>query len=112
VPIVPVVAIGGQETALFLTRGRGLARALGVDRALRLKVLPLSLALPWGLNVGDFLGHVPLPAKITIEALPPIHLRQEFGHEPDVDEVYDHVVRLMQETLDALAAERRLPVLG
>jgi 1-acyl-sn-glycerol-3-phosphate acyltransferase len=112
VPIVPVVAIGGQETALFLTRGGGLARALGVDRALRLKVLPLSLALPWGLNVGDFLGHVPLPAKITIEALPPIHLREEFGHEPDVDAVYEHVVRLMQETLDALAAERRLPVLG
>ena len=27
VPIVPVVAIGGQETALFLTRGEGLARA-------------------------------------------------------------------------------------
>ncbi|HEX2087267.1 MAG TPA: 1-acyl-sn-glycerol-3-phosphate acyltransferase, partial [Solirubrobacteraceae bacterium] len=27
VPIVPVVAIGGQETALFLTRGRRLAQA-------------------------------------------------------------------------------------
>ena len=27
VPIVPVVAIGGQETALFLSRGEGLARA-------------------------------------------------------------------------------------
>jgi 1-acyl-sn-glycerol-3-phosphate acyltransferase len=112
VPIVPVVAIGGQETALFLTRGGGLARALGLDRALRLKVLPISLALPWGLNVGDLLGHVPLPAKITVEALPPIHLREEFGPEPDVDEVYEHVVRLMQETLDALAAERRLPILG
>ena len=58
------------------------------------------------------LGHVPLPAKITIEALPPIDLRREFGPEPDLDEVYDHLVRLMQETLDALAAERRFPVLG
>jgi hypothetical protein len=77
-----------------------------------LKVLPLSLALPWGLNVGDLLGHLPLPAKITIEALPPIHLREQFGPQPDVDEVYDHVVRLMQETLEALAAERRFPVLG
>src|SRR6476620_1992238 len=28
VPIVPVVSIGGQETALFLTRGQHLARAL------------------------------------------------------------------------------------
>ena len=58
------------------------------------------------------LGHIPLPAKITVEALPPIDLREEFGADPDVDEVYDHVVRLMQDTLDALAAERRLPVLG
>jgi 1-acyl-sn-glycerol-3-phosphate acyltransferase len=112
VPIVPVVAVGGQETALFLSRGEGLARLLRLDRLFRLKVLPVSLALPWGLNVGDFLGHVPLPAKITVEALPPIHLREEFGEDPDVDEIYDHIVRVMQDTLDALAAERRLPLLG
>ena len=30
----------------------------------------------------------------------------------DVDEVYDHVTATMQETLDALAAERRLPIIG
>jgi hypothetical protein len=58
------------------------------------------------------LGHVPLPAKITIEVLPPINLRREFGPEPDVDEVYGHIVRVMQETLDALAAERTLPIVG
>lgn len=112
VPIVPVVSIGGQETALFLTRGERLAHVLALDRIFRLKVLPISLALPWGLNIGDLLGHVPLPAKITIETLPPIDLRAEFGHDPDVDEVYGHLTRLMQQTLDALAAERRLPVLG
>jgi 1-acyl-sn-glycerol-3-phosphate acyltransferase len=112
VPIVPVVSIGGQETALFLTRGEGLARLLALDRLFRLKVLPISLALPWGLNVGDMLGHLPLPAKITIETLPPINLRDEFGPDPDPAEVYDHLTRVMQDTLDALAAERRLPVLG
>jgi 1-acyl-sn-glycerol-3-phosphate acyltransferase len=112
VPIVPVVAIGGQETALFLSRGEGLARVLGLDRMFRLKVLPISIAVPWGLNVGDMLGHVPLPSKIVVEALPPIHLRDEFGPEPDLGEVYDHIMRTMQETLDALAAERRLPVIG
>src|SRR5207302_8154706 len=31
VPIVPVVSVGGQETALFLTRGEGLARMLWLD---------------------------------------------------------------------------------
>jgi 1-acyl-sn-glycerol-3-phosphate acyltransferase len=112
VPIVPVVGVGGQETALFLSRGETLARVLGLGRLFRLKVLPISLALPWGLNVGDFLAHWPLPAKLTLEALAPIDLRREFGPEPDMDEVYDHVIRLMQDTLDALAAERRLPVLG
>ena len=85
---------------------------LMLDRLFRLKVLPISIAAPWGLNVGDMLGHVPLPAKITVEALPPIHLRDEFDPEPDVAEIYDHVIRLMQDTLDALAAERRLPVIG
>jgi 1-acyl-sn-glycerol-3-phosphate acyltransferase len=112
VPIVPIVSIGGQETALFLSRGEGLAKALMLDRFFRLKVLPISIALPWGLNVGDMLGHIPLPAKITVEALPPIHLREEFGENPDLDEVYDHVMRTMQDTLDALAAERTLPILG
>src|SRR5919109_3485866 len=107
VPIVPVVAIGGQETSLFLSRGDRLARRLGLDRVLRLKVLPVSLALPWGINVGDFLGHLPLPAKITIEVLPPIDIVEEFGPDPDQDEAYDHVVRVMQECLDSLAAERR-----
>ena len=112
VPIVPVVSVGGQETALFLSRGETLSKLLRLDKLFRLKVLPISLAAPWGLNVGDMLGHLPLPAKITVEALPPIDLRAEFGPDPDVDEVYDHVVRVMQETLDALAAERRFPVLG
>ncbi len=111
-PIVPVVAIGGQETSLYLSRGETLARLLMLDRAFRLKVLPISIALPWVINVGDFLGHIPLPAKITVEALPPIRIREEFGDDPDLDEVYDHVTRLMQETLDALAAERRFPVIG
>jgi 1-acyl-sn-glycerol-3-phosphate acyltransferase len=112
VPIVPVVSIGGQETSLFLSRGERLAKGLRLDKLFRLKVLPISIALPWVINVGDMAGHLPLPAKITVEALPPIDLRREFGADPDLDEVYDHLVRQMQETLDALAAERRLPIIG
>jgi 1-acyl-sn-glycerol-3-phosphate acyltransferase len=112
VPIVPVVSIGGQETALFLSRGAGLAQGLRLDKLARLKVLPISIAAPWGLNVGDFAGHLPLPAKITIEVLPAIDLEREFGPDPDVDEIYGHVTAQMQEALDALAAERRFPVIG
>jgi len=69
VPIVPVVSIGGQETALFLTRGERVARALGLDGRFRLKVLPVSLALPWGLDVGDFLGHIALLMQRTLDGL-------------------------------------------
>jgi len=107
VPLVPVVAIGGQETALFLSRGERLAKLFGLDRMFRLKVLPISLALPWGLNVGDMLGHVPLPAKLTIQVLEPIDVSGM-----DVDEAYELVTLEMQRTLTGLASERSLPVLG
>jgi 1-acyl-sn-glycerol-3-phosphate acyltransferase len=107
VPLVPVVAIGGQETALFLSRGERLAKLFGLDRMFRLKVLPISLALPWGLNVGDMLGHVPLPAKLTVQVLEPIDVSAI-----DVDEAYELVTGEMQRTLTGLAAERSLPVVG
>jgi len=107
VPLVPVVAIGGQETALFLSRGERIAKLLGLDRMFRLKVLPVSLALPWGLNVGDMLGHIPLPAKITIQVLEPIDVSRM-----DVDKAYELVTGQMQTALTGLAEERSLPVLG
>ena len=111
-PIVPVVTIGGQETALWLDRGAWLARLLRLDKTMRLKVLPILIAPPWGLVIGDFLPRIPLPAKMTTEVLPAIDLRERFGAEPDVDEVYEYVTQRMQEALDALAAERRFPVIG
>ena len=112
VPIVPLVSLGGQETALFLSRGERLARLFRLDKMFRLKVLPISLALPWGLNVGDMLGHIPLPAKLQIRALEPIDLRKQFGRNADVDEIDEYVLGTMQATLDSLAEERRFPVIG
>jgi hypothetical protein len=73
----------------------------------RLKVLPISIALPWVLNVGDMLGHIPLPAKITIDVLHPIDVA-----DMDVDDAYAEILQRMQRTLSGLQAERRLPVLG
>ena len=112
VPIVPLVSLGGQETALFLSRGERLARLFRLDRMFRLKVLPISLAIPWGLNVGDMLGHWPLPAKLQMRALPPIHLRRRFGQRPDIGEINEYVLGTMQATLDSLAEERRFPLIG
>jgi 1-acyl-sn-glycerol-3-phosphate acyltransferase len=112
VPIVPVVADGGQETFVPLTDGRRLARALGLDRLGRLKVLPVSLALPWGLNIGDLMGHIPFPVKIRVEALEPIDLADRFGDGADSDEAYRYVTGRMQEALTALAAEHVAPPLA
>lgn len=106
VPIVPVASVGGQETALFLGRGQGLARLLMLDKILRLKSLPISVALPWGLNVTDWLGHIPLPAKIVIEVQEPIEVTD------DDQAVYDAVIASLQAGVNQLAAERHFPVIG
>lgn len=106
VPIVPVASVGGQETALFLGRGQWLAKLLRLDKVARLKSVPISLALPWGLNVSDLLGHIPLPAKIVIEVQDLIEV------DGDDQAVYDKVVASLQAGVDRLAAERRFPVIG
>jgi hypothetical protein len=112
VPIVPLVSIGGQETAIFLTHGQRLARLLRLDRLFRLKTLPINLSLPWIVNIGDFLGHLPLPAKITVQVMDPIDLRKRYGRNPDRDQIYEDVTATMQKQLTELAAERNLPVIG
>jgi 1-acyl-sn-glycerol-3-phosphate acyltransferase len=112
VPIVPVVSIGGQETALFLTRGERLARMLQLHRLARLTVLPVSLGPPLGINVLDLPGRIPLPAKVTIEVLPPIGTGEHIGRESDPRDVYEEVTDEMQRTLDRLSDERTAPVIG
>jgi len=112
VPIVPVVAIGGQETALFLGQGRGISERLGLENLTRIKVFPVQIAPPFGLTLLDLPLRVPLPAKITVEVLPPIDLKQRFGEETEFEEIYDEVTGHMQEKLSDLADERTLPVAG
>ena len=110
-PIVPVVAIGGQETALFLASGEGISRRLRLDR-LGISREPIAAAVPWGLAVGDVLGHVPLPAKLVLEVLPPIDVRARIAAGETVAGLAEHIRSRMQDTLDVLAQERRLPVIG
>lgn len=112
VPIVPVVAAGGQETALFLTRGERVARWTGWADLTRIKVLPIALAPPLGISVMDLPGRIPLPAKITVEVLEPIDLEQRFGSDPRHRAVYDEITAEMQKALSDLHEERSLPVLG
>jgi 1-acyl-sn-glycerol-3-phosphate acyltransferase len=112
VPIVPVVAVGGQETALFVTRGERAARATRWSDLTRITVLPVAFAPPFGISLMDLPTRLPLPAKITIEVLPPIDLTERFGADPDHEEVYDEVTSEMQEALTGLQDERTAPVVG
>jgi 1-acyl-sn-glycerol-3-phosphate acyltransferase len=110
VPIVPAVSIGGQETQLFLTRGKWLAKRLGLKRLVRLEQVPVSFGFPFGLSVGTI--NLPLPAKIVTQILPPIDITAQFGENPDITKVDAHVRKEMQSALNRLAAQRRFPVLG
>jgi 1-acyl-sn-glycerol-3-phosphate acyltransferase len=110
--IVPVVAIGGQETALFLGQGRDLARRLRLDRLLRVKVFPAQVAPPFGLTIMDLPGRVPLPAKIVVRVLPKIDLKKRLGKDANPDDAYELVTDRMQDALTDLAEERSLPIVG
>jgi len=112
VPIVPVVAIGGQETALFATRGERAAEATGWSKLTRIKVLPVALAPPFGVSILDLPPRLPIPAKITVEVRPPIDLVERFGPHPDPERVYDEITGEMQDKLSELQDNRTLPVVG
>ena len=113
VRIVPIVSIGGQETALFLGQGEHVARLLHLHQLLRLDVAPVQIAPPWGVTVLDLPGRLPLPAKISIEVLPPIDLREELGGAGgDPDEGYELVTGRTQDALSALDEARGLPLIG
>jgi 1-acyl-sn-glycerol-3-phosphate acyltransferase len=109
VPVVPIVTAGAGESALVLTDGQRLARALRVDSLLRMKALPLSVSIPWGLNAGlvGMAPYLPLPTKLHTAVLDPI--RPLPGET--ADDFGDRVEAAMQCGLDSMTAGRRL-VLG
>jgi 1-acyl-sn-glycerol-3-phosphate acyltransferase len=113
VRLVPVVSIGGQETALFLGQGEHVARLLHLHQLLRIDVAPVQIAPPWGITLLDLPGRLPLPAKISIEVLPPIDLREELGGAGgDPDDGYELVTGRMQDALSELDEARALPLIG
>lgn len=114
-PVVPVVSIGGQETQMFLSRGRWLAKTLRLDkferRVLRTDILPISFGFPFGLSVLVPIN-MPLPSKIISEVLDPIDIVAQWGAHPDAAKIDGRIRRVMQAKLDQLARRRRLPIIG
>ena len=56
--------------------------------------------------------NLPLPTKIVMQVCEPIDIIAEFGEDPDIDVVDAHVRSVMQDALDKLAHDRRLPIIG
>ncbi|GAC1541061.1 MAG: lysophospholipid acyltransferase family protein [Polyangiales bacterium] len=103
VPIVPIVAHGAHRSAVIFSEGEALARALRLPQWARLERFPLALSLPWGLAIGPWTPHLPLPFPIRLRVLPPIAL--DAAHDPI--EARELVRARMQAALDAMAVEAR-----
>lgn len=105
-PIVPLVSAGAHDAIRVVSGGVGAARALGLDRSLRIDALPIQLCLPWGVAVGP-VPYLPMPCKVKLAMLPPI----ELGLPPEAAEdrallegAYRRVIAVMQAGLDDLVA--------
>jgi 1-acyl-sn-glycerol-3-phosphate acyltransferase len=110
VPIVPVVTAGTHEQIIVLTRGDRLARLLHAHAWARTEVLPLMLALPWGLTSG-FVPYWPLPAQTSLAFGEPITWPGLTAADAECPEVlercYHDVESRMQAMLDRLSEGRR-----
>jgi 1-acyl-sn-glycerol-3-phosphate acyltransferase len=114
VPILPISTVGGPDSMPVLSRGRTLAKALQLDKIARLKIMPISLSVPWGINLA-MLPEVPLPTKIRTAFQEPIELDTDPERADDKDYVqkmYDEVQGSIQSGMDKLARRRRLPLFG
>ncbi|WP_439032118.1 1-acyl-sn-glycerol-3-phosphate acyltransferase [Gordonia terrae] len=109
VPIVPVVTAGAGESLLVLGQGRRLARLVGLDRALRIKSVPTSLSLPWGLNIGlvGLLPYLPLPSKIVTTVLPPMRAHDDESTEDFARRVHEAMSQALREM-----TRNRTPIIG
>jgi 1-acyl-sn-glycerol-3-phosphate acyltransferase len=105
VPIVPIVTAGAGESLLVLPDGQGLARRLHLDGLLRMKSLPVSVSLPWGLSVGGvgLLPYLPLPTRLETAVLPPMRR----GPGEDAAALAARVQQAMQDAMHDLTDDRR-----
>jgi 1-acyl-sn-glycerol-3-phosphate acyltransferase len=111
VPIIPAVSAGAHAGMVVLDDGGNVARFLGIDRLLRVKVFPTVFSVPWGFTFGFPPPYIPVPTRIFMELLDPIrfpHSGIAAANDLEyVEHCHQRVVSAMQEALTRLAHERR-----
>ncbi len=132
VPIIPVVSIGAHESYVILHRGEELAEKLGLKKKFRLHGLPItfrSLFFAWCAATGIFTFFplllapaafasifVPLPVKMDFKILPPVDVNAMYNssltEEENLQQIYDHILTLMQSVLTEEYSKRKLPFFG
>jgi 1-acyl-sn-glycerol-3-phosphate acyltransferase len=114
VPVVPMTIHGAHQSTLVVTRGRWLARWMGIKR-LHVNVFPLIWNIPLGLTPA-FVPSVQLPSKVTVCIDEPFDWSRHGARAADDPEVraecYREITGRMQQTLDDMALEHPYPVLA
>ncbi|MEI8081513.1 MAG: 1-acyl-sn-glycerol-3-phosphate acyltransferase [Actinomycetes bacterium] len=109
VPIVPIVTAGAGESLVVLASGRRLAKVLRLHELLRTDWAPVTVSIPWGLNVGlvGLVPYLPFPTALETVVLP----RIDAAITDDPSRLAQDVVERMQRALDAVVVDR-IPVVG
>ena len=114
VPVVPMTIHGAHQSTFVLTRGRRIARVMGIDR-LHVNVFPLIWNIPLGLTPAA-VPSVQLPAKVTVQIGRPLRWarygKKAARNQAVVQRCYDEITRTMQLTLDELDAEHPHPIIA
>ena len=110
VPIVPLVSVGLQESFFVLSKGRNIAKKLGLKKMFRTEIFPLSLSFPWGLGPA-FAPFLPLPCAVDMRFLEPISPDGSPEDDDAVTAIYERVLKAMQTAMDELCQDR-VPFFG
>ncbi len=85
VPVIPMTIHGAHQSTFVLTRGRWLARRMGLER-LKIKVFPVIWNIPFGITPAA-VPSLQLPSKVTVQIGRPIdwsHYGAEQAGNPQV----------------------------
>jgi len=132
VPLVPIVSVGAHESYVILHRGEEIAEKLGLKKKLRLHGFPItvrSVFFMWCMTTGIFTFFplliapfafvsifIPMPAKMTFRVLPAIDCQAMMDPKKSEDEniqvIYDHIIKTMQDVVTEEYGRRKFPVIG